>query len=90
MATRGHCSTTGFETTQWEIFREAATCYGIIDLHEYTEPVIGYINNCIENVTCGKNHQEARRNLTKGIREAKRLYAEKLNSHFTNDKDINT
>lgn len=109
-----------FEDTQWDIFREAATREGNIDLHEYTESVSGYITKCIDDVTAvkvirkranqkpwltGEVHSLlmarnaafksgdkavyslARKNLSRGIREAKRLYGQKLNSHFTDNKD---
>lgn len=38
-----------FERTQWDIFREAATSDNIIDVQEYTESVIGYINKCMDD-----------------------------------------
>ncbi|KAK0141960.1 RNA-directed DNA polymerase from mobile element jockey [Merluccius polli] len=109
-----------FESTQWDIFREAATYENAIDLQEYTESVIGYINKCIDDVTVVKTikrranqkpwlteevcsllrarnaafkagdtaaYSVARKYLSRGIREAKRLYAQKLNSHFMSDKD---
>ncbi|KAM3843222.1 nuclear pore complex protein Nup107 [Diretmus argenteus] len=102
---------------EWETFKEAATTDGIIDLQEYTESVIGYINKCIDDVTIVKTIRKHgnqkpwltgeacsllrarnvsfhsgdpaayRQNLSRGIREAKRLYACKLNSHFTDTKD---
>ena len=109
-----------FETTQWGIFREAATHGNVTDLQEYTESVIGYINKCTDDVTVAKTiktranrkpwltgevcsllrardaayksgdivaYRLANKNLTRGIREAKRLYTHKLDSHFTSDKD---
>ena len=43
-----------FECTQWSIFKEAATSGDCIDLEEYTETVLAFINKCIDDVTVMK------------------------------------
>ncbi|KAK0146371.1 hypothetical protein N1851_014319 [Merluccius polli] len=43
-----------FETTDWQIFREAATSESSVDLEEYTSSVLGYIRKCMEDVTTSK------------------------------------
>ncbi|KAK0154423.1 RNA-directed DNA polymerase from mobile element jockey [Merluccius polli] len=43
-----------FETTDWQIFREAATSESSVDLEEYTSTVLGYIRKCMEDVTTSK------------------------------------
>ncbi|XP_062851034.1 uncharacterized protein LOC134314382 [Trichomycterus rosablanca] len=43
-----------FETTDWQIFREAATSESNVDLEEYTTSVMDYIRTCMENVTTSK------------------------------------
>lgn len=43
-----------FESTDWSVFREAATTYQHVDLTKYTEAVTGYITKCMEDVTVTK------------------------------------
>ncbi|XP_068604292.1 sorting nexin-7 [Brachionichthys hirsutus] len=38
-----------FERTEWQIFREAATYAGDMDLEEYTSSVLGFISKCVED-----------------------------------------
>lgn len=40
-----------FETTDWEMFKEAATYNCLIDVEEYTDTVTSYITKCIDDVT---------------------------------------
>lgn len=40
-----------FETTDWEIFRQAATYNNQTDIEEYTDTVTSYITKCIDDVT---------------------------------------
>ncbi len=44
-----------FECTQWSIFRDAATSGDCINLEEYTEAVLGFINKCTDDVTVKKS-----------------------------------
>uniref|UniRef100_A0A672I8N9 Reverse transcriptase domain-containing protein n=2 Tax=Salarias fasciatus TaxID=181472 RepID=A0A672I8N9_SALFA len=44
-----------FGTTDWEMFKEAATCNNLIDVEEYTDTVTSYITKCIDDVTHIKN-----------------------------------
>ncbi|KAL0153661.1 hypothetical protein M9458_051026 [Cirrhinus mrigala] len=66
------------------MFREAATYNNHTDLHEYTETVTTYIKKCIDDVTVTKTIKQAK---SCGIKQAKRLYAQKINNHFTDSKD---
>ncbi|KAM8851730.1 NLR family CARD domain-containing protein 3 [Synchiropus picturatus] len=43
-----------FSTTDWNMFREAATTNNTVDLQEHTETVTAYIRKCIDNVTVAK------------------------------------
>ncbi len=79
------------------MFKEAATYYNHTDLQEYTETVTAYIKNCIDDVTVTKTIttsegdkaalKTARANLSRGIKNAKRSYGNKINNHFTNSRD---
>uniref|UniRef100_A0A669CU71 Reverse transcriptase domain-containing protein n=1 Tax=Oreochromis niloticus TaxID=8128 RepID=A0A669CU71_ORENI len=40
-----------FGSTDWNIFKEAATYNNIIDIEEYTDTVSSYITKCIDDVT---------------------------------------
>lgn len=40
-----------FDTTDWQVFRQAATCYDNKDIEKYTDTVTSYITKCIENVS---------------------------------------
>lgn len=40
-----------FCTTDWQMFREAASEGGMVNLQEYISSVLGYINKCVEDVT---------------------------------------
>ncbi|XP_076862714.1 nuclear respiratory factor 1 isoform X2 [Brachyhypopomus gauderio] len=40
-----------FSTTDWNMFREAATHNSTTDIHEYSETVSAYITKCIDDVT---------------------------------------
>ncbi|KAI3376744.1 hypothetical protein L3Q82_000087 [Scortum barcoo] len=40
-----------FGTTDWEMFKEAATYNNLIDVEEYTDTVTSYITKCIDDVT---------------------------------------
>lgn len=44
-----------FETTDWEMFKEAATYKDITDIEEYTDTVTSYITKCIDDVTHRKS-----------------------------------
>uniref|UniRef100_A0A1A8GH13 Reverse transcriptase domain-containing protein n=1 Tax=Nothobranchius korthausae TaxID=1143690 RepID=A0A1A8GH13_9TELE len=43
-----------FESTDWNMFREAAIYGNFTDLEEYTSSVTSYINKCIDDVTVSK------------------------------------
>lgn len=43
-----------FQTTDWQMFREAATTGSGVYLEEYTSPVLGYIRKCMEDVTISR------------------------------------
>ena len=43
-----------FQTTDWQMFREAAAESGDVNLEEYTSSVLGYIKKCVEDVTISK------------------------------------
>ncbi len=43
-----------FETTDWNMFKQAATYNNTTDLQEYTETVTAYITKCIDDVTVTK------------------------------------
>lgn len=43
-----------FGTTDWQIFREAATEGGNVNLEEYKSSVLGYIEKCVEGVATTK------------------------------------
>ncbi len=43
-----------FNTTDWDIFKQAATYNSTTDLQEYTETVTAYITKCIDDVTVTK------------------------------------
>lgn len=40
-----------FKCTNWQVFREAATGKGGVDLEEYVSSVCGYISKCVDDVT---------------------------------------
>ena len=40
-----------FDTTDWEMFKQAATHNNLTDIQEYTDTVISYISKCIDDVT---------------------------------------
>ncbi len=40
-----------FDTTDWNMFKQAATYNNTTDLQEYTETVTAYITKCIDDVT---------------------------------------
>lgn len=40
-----------FETTEWQMFKEAATEGDTVNLEQYTKSVLGYIDKCVEDVT---------------------------------------
>jgi len=42
-----HC----FESTDWQVFKKAATNAGEVDLEEYASSVTCYINKCVDDVT---------------------------------------
>ncbi|XP_061133637.1 uncharacterized protein LOC133153670 [Syngnathus typhle] len=44
-----------FGTTDWDMFRRAATCDDRTDIEEYTDSVASYITKCIDNVTHSKS-----------------------------------
>ncbi len=69
-----------FNTTDWNMFKQAATYNNTTDLQEYSETVTAYITKCIDDVTVTKTVcragdevglRTARANLSRGIREAK-------------------
>lgn len=41
--------------TDWNMFKEAATCDKHINLEEYAASVTGYISKCIDDVTVSKS-----------------------------------
>ncbi len=43
-----------FDTTDWNMFKQAATYNNTTDLQEYTETVTAYITKCIDDVTVTK------------------------------------
>ncbi len=43
-----------FNTTDWNMFKQAATCNNTTDLQEYSETVTAYITKCIDDVTVTK------------------------------------
>uniref|UniRef100_A0A672HXF0 Reverse transcriptase domain-containing protein n=1 Tax=Salarias fasciatus TaxID=181472 RepID=A0A672HXF0_SALFA len=43
-----------FSTTDWSVFREAATFNDTIDLQEYTETVTAYMRKCMDDVTVSR------------------------------------
>ncbi len=43
-----------FDTTDWNMFKQAATYNNTADLQEYTETVTAYITKCIDDVTVTK------------------------------------
>ncbi len=43
-----------FDTTDWNLFKQAATYNNTTDLQEYTETVTAYITKCIDDVTVTK------------------------------------
>ncbi len=43
-----------FDTTDWDMFKQAATYNNTTDLQEYTETVTAYITKCIDDVTVTK------------------------------------
>ena len=43
-----------FETTDWQMFKEAATGGNTVNLEEYTESVLAYIANCAADGTTTK------------------------------------
>ncbi|KAK2918691.1 hypothetical protein Q8A73_003062 [Channa argus] len=43
-----------FDTTDWDMFKQAATYNNTTDLQEYAETVSAYINKCINDVTVKK------------------------------------
>ena len=43
-----------FETTDWQMFKEAATEGNTVNLEEYSESVLAYIAKCVEDVTTTK------------------------------------
>ena len=40
-----------FNTTDWNVFKQAATCDNTTDLQEYTDAVTAYITKCTDDVT---------------------------------------
>ncbi len=44
-----------FDTTDWDMFKEAATYNNTTDLQEYSETVTAYITKCIDDVTVTKS-----------------------------------
>ncbi|KAM9828196.1 uncharacterized protein ACBT44_021217 [Syngnathus typhle] len=44
-----------FGTTDWEMFKQAATCNNRTDIEEYTDSVSSYITKCIDDVTHTKS-----------------------------------
>ncbi|KAI3352328.1 hypothetical protein L3Q82_005294 [Scortum barcoo] len=40
-----------FNTRDWNVFKQGATCNNITDLQEYTDVVTAYITKCIDDVT---------------------------------------
>ena len=56
-----------FETTDWQMFKEAVTEGNTVNLEEYSESVLAYIAKCVEDVTTTKTitispHQKPRLN----------------------------
>lgn len=43
-----------FQTTDWQMFKEAASEGGDVNLEEYTSSVLDYIRKCVEDVTTSK------------------------------------
>ncbi len=43
-----------FDTTDWDMFKQAATYNNTTDLQEYTETVTAYITKCIDDVMVTK------------------------------------
>ena len=43
-----------FNTTDWDMFKQAATCNNTTDLQEYSETVTACTTKCIEDVTVTK------------------------------------
>ena len=43
-----------FDTTDWNMFKQAATYNNTTDLQEYSETVTAYITKCIDDVTVTK------------------------------------
>ncbi|XP_049599783.1 uncharacterized protein [Syngnathus scovelli] len=44
-----------FDTTDWDLFKQAATYNDWTDIEEYTDSVTSYITKCIDDVTCSKS-----------------------------------
>ncbi|KAM9816502.1 uncharacterized protein ACBT44_010814 isoform 1-T1 [Syngnathus typhle] len=44
-----------FGSTDWDMFRRAATCVDRTDIEEYTDSVSSYIRKCIDDVTLSKS-----------------------------------
>ncbi len=44
-----------FDTTDWDMFKQAATYNNTTDLQEYSETVTAYITKCIDDVTVTKS-----------------------------------
>ncbi|XP_049589638.1 uncharacterized protein [Syngnathus scovelli] len=44
-----------FDTTDWDLFKQAATYNDWMDIEEYTDSVTSYITKCIDDVTCSKS-----------------------------------
>jgi len=43
-----------FQCTDWQVFREAATCEREVDLEEYTSSVLCFISKCTDDVTSNR------------------------------------
>ncbi|KAK0143163.1 hypothetical protein N1851_018714 [Merluccius polli] len=82
-----------FDTTHWDIFREAATQDGKTDLQEYTDSVISYINKCIEDVAevrTIKRRANQKPWLTGEICHSDPLFPGKLNTFYARFEAKNT
>ncbi|XP_068506162.1 uncharacterized protein [Syngnathus scovelli] len=44
-----------FDTTDWDLFKQAATSNDWTDIEEYTDSDTSYITKCIDDVTCSKS-----------------------------------
>ncbi|XP_062394808.1 ribonuclease inhibitor-like isoform X2 [Sardina pilchardus] len=73
-----------FQCTDWQVFREAATNEGEVDLEEYTSSVLGYISKCTDDVTttktitCYPNQKPWLNAEVRGLLKARMLHSEQV------------